>query len=633
MYTKSLFDPTSIIALVLVLLPTTSPLSAKQTNTPSISGVSTGSNNATCINTPVNAANTIPIGPYCATITGANFGTDTAVAVGGRTAIVLSVDSLTQITIAGAGVVPWDGTAQPVVVTSGGVSSLPFFITVGTPNARVSWSAASRFLDQTTFGPTHDDIVRLQTLGFTTWLIGQFRTPQNSPYGTTDLGEYPYYPSRFFFNAASAPDQLRQRVAFSLSQLFVVSADTLGTPENVAPYYNMLYSLSFSNYPTILSAVTISPAMGAYLNMAGNVKASGGPNGTIPSQNFAREVLQLFSIGPVLLDETGTPVTNNGVPVAAYSQTTIGNFARVFTGWNIVDSALISPMVPNNETHDTDITVNPKVLLSVPGGPVLPYQTTTSGDAATELGQALVNIEAHPNVAPFISKFLIQHLVTSNPSPAYVRRVATRFAQTNGDMKTVLMTILLDSEARAGDSNVDGNPSFGHLREPALWLTGLCRSLNSTVTDLSNALPNYSATLGEPMFYSPSVFNFYAPTYALPASFGLQPGLLAPEFQIQSPSEAYQRVWIAATSTLTGGLWSSTFSSPDGYVDLSPYVNLSSEPDLLVDALDAMLTHGQMPTSLKTLLLGAIQTTPPPIQQTTLAIYLLATSSYYQVIH
>jgi uncharacterized protein (DUF1800 family) len=581
----------------------------------------------------VTPANAIPIGPYCATITGGQFGAGAQVTVGNRPAAIISVDSSSQITIAGAGIAAWDGTYQPVTVAVGGVSSHPFSLLVGTLNAKVSWAAASRFLEQAAFGPSHSDVVHLQQVGFNQWLVEQFRWKKSPPYAL-DPGDYGYYAAQFFANADNAPDQLRQKLTFALTQLFVVGVGNT-IPQRVFPYYNMLYDLAFTNYPAILYAVATSPGMGFYLNIAGNQKAS---NGSQPNQNFAREVLQLMSIGTVMLDQSGRPIISNGKTVPTYNQSTIENFARVYTGWDFqaavngdYSEPFSVPMVANNAYHDTDITIHPKVLLSVPGLQ-LPYQITTSGDAVEELGQALANIEAHPNVAPFISKFLIQHFVTSNPTPQYVNRVAQVFQSSHGAISSVMQAILLDQEARAGDKVPDSDPTFGHLKEPAVWLTGITRAINYPVPYPAfsggyTIISAISGWLGQSIFYPPSVFNYYSPSYEIPSALGLAPGTLGPEFQTLSTSNALGRLTYVEGYNITGYDWNAAFPSAN------LYANLSGLPDLLVDALDATMTQGRMPAAMRTAILAQLPNSQTPFQAASLATFMVATSSYYQVSH
>lgn len=673
-----------------------------------------------CSMTPTDGPGVLPIGPYCAVINFAGLYSPVAsVTVGGRAAFILS-STATSVTIAGAGVAAWDGTAQPIIITSSnGISTAPYPVTVGTaganpvsnPNAcsasavPLCWAAASRFLEQAGFGPTYSDVVQLQSMGITAWLGQQFAQAQRGDWPTAGYPQsYPFNASQeynavgadFYYNSVTNPmdDQLAQKVAFVLSQLFVVSS-LVTSPSTAAPYYNMLYADAFTDYPTLLGDVTLSPQMGNYLNMSGNALTNGGncaASGTAmqPSQNYAREILQLFSIGTVLLSSDGTPLISNGSTVSpdgliipanqqipAYGQAEVINFSRVFTGWNWGNGSNYwgVPMGFNASLHDpcsktlllgpTGAAITNTNIAAIPGG----LAGVTAQNATSELNQALANIEAHPNVAPFISKFLIQHLVTSNPSPAYVQRVASQFLIKNaagniGDMKTVLTAILTDTEARAGDQTPDANTTFGHLQEPGLWLSAACRALNCILTPGSadglgtaSVLAYNAGTIGQPPMAAPSVFNFYSPSYPIPESAGLQTaGLLGPEFEINSASQAFQRL-VIGSSVFPGNAWAfyaavaaadATAGLPPPMVDMDLYSNLASGSDfsLLVDALDASMTHGTMPQTLKSAIVGAISNAVPsnpfiangssagvPQANAALAIYLVTTSPYYQVNH
>ena len=262
--------------------------------------------------------------------------------------------------------------------------------------------------------------------------------------------------TRFYTNALYGPDQLRQRVAFALHQIIVVSGVDITLPSRLTPYLQVLDRNAFGNYRNLLQEITLNPAMGNYLDMAGNTS-------TNPNENYAREVLQLFTIGLYQLNQDGTPVLDgSGQPIPAYDQNVVNAFARVFTGWNFATAPAtgivnyIDPLVATESRHDTKA----KTLLQ---GVTLP----PNQKAAKDLSDALDNIFQHPNVPPFISKQLIQHLVTSNPSPSYVRRVADVFTNNGsgvrGDLKAVVRAILLDPEAAANPAPEAGK---GHLRIP-----------------------------------------------------------------------------------------------------------------------------------------------------------------------
>ena len=479
---------------------------------------------------------------------------------------------------------------------------------------------ASRFLAQATFGPTDADIAHLRAVGYQGWLNEQFAaTPTyEMPYLNwvrntlqEDIGQNTRQEA-WFLGALGGPDpqnnalihsdQLRQRVAFALSEIFVTSDQNTtlsGFPLGLAYYYDILIKDAFGNYRTLLEETTLSPAMGVYLNMMGNRRADLSQN-QHPDENYGREINQLFSVGLVMLNLDGTPKLDaSNKPIPTYSQSTITSFAHVFTGWNWADcddngydnflycgpdynasANFLTPMVPyetpppNDSNapsyHDngTDLVNDQpnKTLLIYPGvfhaGQVFAGKT-----AAQDLAFALDNIFNHPNVGPFISKQLIQRLVTSNPSPAYVARVATVFnnngSGVRGDLKAVVQAILLDDEARNGAQK---NPNtFGKLREPLLTLTHYWRAMHGqhkcgqnidqdngdgTFTHYRYANQPYryagygstwntNATqyggVDQASLDSFTVFNFFKPGFK-PAGELSTLGLVAPEFQLQTDS-------------------------------------------------------------------------------------------------
>ena len=397
----------------------------------------------------------------------------------------------------------------------------------------------------------------------------------------------------------------------------------------MVPYQQMLLPGAFSNYPKLLSDVTLSPAMGYYLDMANNAKANVAA-GTVANENYAREILQLFSVGTNVLKQDGTlqlDASNNPIPL--YNQTTITEFARVFTGWTfapvqvggpIIWGAFINPsppMVPYAGMHD----LGSKTLL---GGYVSPSGISPQQD----LQNALNNIATHPNVAPFISKQLIQHLVKSNPTPAYVSRVAAAFTQSNGDLKTVITTILLDSEARANDEGGNDLTSDGHLQEPALLLPGYIRAFGGQMNS-QNYYASNMAVLGEDLYTPASVFNYFSAGYTV----GNTGGLKGPEFQINNPNAAILRENLIATFF---NQYSNPVQSygPGTTVDLTPFLALAVVPATLVDAIDLTLTHGKMPAPMKQIIATAVTNDPSGnLHRVQTAIYLTLTSSYYNVWH
>ncbi len=537
-----------------------------------------------------------------------------------------------------------------------------------------------RFLEQTTWGPTDADLTHLRNVGMQAYLNEQFNTlPQfidgsanlSSDYPATPLfpvnqpapcdancvrDNYTLYPlqKQFMANALSQPDQLRQRVAFALHKFIVIAGRDLNNNETswYAPYLQTIDRNAFGNFRTLLFDITLNPGMGRYLDMAGNSKAA-------PNENYAREVMQLFSVGTDLLNSDGTPVLDpNGNRVPTYSQSEITNFARVFTGWVITTKTVIvngvstsgvpdyiSPMgFSNNTGANGPFDIGAKTLLN---GQNLPACANCTGNAANmttyknaELNAAIDNLFNHQNTGPYVCTQLIRQLVSSNPSPAYVGRCAAAFANngsgTRGDMKAIITEILLDPEAR-GDAKTD--PGYGHLREPILLMTNLLRMFNATsdgvlTTNVSGA-GSFSTPLGQDQFNPPTVFSYFPADYGLPGT-----NLVGPEFGILDTSTTYQRANFVNTLFLANSgngippSVSPNVNRPSGtQLNYSTYQAQAGNPAALVDMLNTSMMHGAMSSSMRTSIINAvtaIASSDPP-GRTRTAIYLVATSSQYQV--
>ena len=498
-------------------------------------------------------------------------------------------------------------------------------------------TAAARILDQTTFGPTTGTIQHVQQIGLNAYLKEQFSEPTSTlaaiptnPLPAVCLGNNTAYPcaeSEWWTAAITGPDQLRQRVAFALSQMFVVSTQSI--PGQAIPqFHNALANDAFTNFYTIMKDVALSPAMGGYLNMLNS--AAPAP-GQIANENFPRENMQLFTLGTAMLNQDGTlQLDSSGNPVQPYTELQVQAFARAFTGWTYAVAGGGSPTkFPNNtadyadpmaavaSAHDT----TSKILLN---GTVLPAGQTAQQD----LTQALTNVFNHPNVGPFVCRQLIQHLVTSTPSAAYVSRIAAIFANdgsgVRGNMQAVINGILTDQEARAGDTNAsfDG----GHLREPILFITAMIRGLGFINTDVNGSyesLSNYSNNLSERPYRANSVFNFFPPDYVIPST-----TVNAPEFGIENTATATLRLSLA-DSIVNNKITSFT-------VDLSNTSTLgvlAANPTSLVQALSGLFMHSQMPANMQTTIVNAITPLTSNAQRVRVAAYLVITSSQYKVIH
>lgn len=386
-----------------------------------------------------------------------------------------------------------------------------------------------RLAKQATFGPDPRTVSRIAALGIPGWVEEQFRlrgstyadmagfVPNN--YCTTNksvpncgivhLSRGPVA-ARFYANAVLAPDQLRQRTAFALGQIIPTSINGNNRAYGMAAYQQMLLDNAFGNYRTLLEQVTLSGYMGSYLSMANSARSA-------PSENYARELLQLFSMGPVALNRDGTPkIASNGATVPNYSEDDVRAISRALTGWTYAQGGGISdwtgwdysrPMVvrAGNWSYDADA----KTFLGT---------TVPSGASPEQSLQAVVDAAFnHPSTAPRISMLLIQHLVTSNPSPAYVDRVAQVFedngAGVRGDMKSVIRAILLDPEARGNEAR---SGTSGKVKEPVLVMTGIARAIGLFSDGVS--FIQRDTALGQPVFRSPSVFNYYSADYPLRGS-------------------------------------------------------------------------------------------------------------------
>ncbi len=415
---------------------------------------------------------------------------------------------------------------------------------------------------------------------------------------------------------------MRQRVAFALHQIVVVSNVDITQPSWMTPYLQVLDRHALGNYRQLLYEVSLNPAMGNYLDIAGNTKA-------VPNENYGREILQLFSLGTFRLNQDGTQQLDvNGEPIPAYTQATVNSFARVFTGWNRAAAPMtgvpnyLDPLVANQSQHD----VGAKTLLN---GTVLPANQS----AAQDLHDAIDNIFNDPNVGPFISKQLIQHLVTSNPSPGYVSRVASVFngglGSARGDLQAVVKAILLDPEAR-GDLKSDAN--YGHLKHPILLITNLLRAFHARSADgtgLSDGYLNPQAVnMGMDLFRPPSVFSYFSPSSGVPGTSGVR----GPEFGVLSTSTALRRANFV--NTMVFGTIAVGANSPTGTsLDLAALQALASAPDQLVQRLDVQLLHGTMSTAMRDAIVRAVTAVNPnnPLKRARTALYLVASSSQYQV--
>jgi uncharacterized protein (DUF1800 family) len=501
--------------------------------------------------------------------------------------------------------------------------SLPGF---SQTTATLTDRAAARFLDQATWGPTPGSIAALEKIGIERWIEDQFGAK------ASDLPDQPLLNSAgnvnqnlapvtaaFYVNAINGPDQLRQRVAFALSEIWVVSQTTVPAAYAFPPYWRIFRANAFKNYRDIIKDVTLSPAMGTYLNMANNNKANAA-KGTAANENYARELMQLFTLGLNQLNPDGSIVMANGAPVPTYNQAEVTQLAKALTGWTY-PTAPGATAKNNNPGYYHGQMHAVASLHDTTAKAIFNNLTIPAGQTAEEDLDSLINdLMAQPTMAPFISQQLIQHLVTSNPSPAYIQRISQVFTRTDGNMGQVVSAILTDTEARAGDSaSAPVVANFGHLREPALFLASMLRGLNATVGP-TNGLNGYSQELGQNIFVAPSVFSYFSPQYTLPN------GLLGPEFAINSTQTSSDRPNIVSTA-LYGLLDNTTV------LNLTPFSTMAGNVPNMVTYMGYVFCHSGMSSALTQAAISAANPQTTNLAKAQAALYVILTSSEYQVIH
>ncbi len=518
------------------------------------------------------------------------------------------------------------------------------------PTPIVNPDDAARFLEQATFGATDSDIHDVSMNGFQWWLNQQFAVPptpmepaveqavmlNNPPCAAGNLtcnaalfvqnsSDEWLVQDAFWQQSLTAPDQLRQRVKYALSQLFVISSNNStaiqSMPRGEASYYDMLGNDAFGNFQQLLHDVTLSPMMGQFLSMLMNDK---GNATTDPDENYAREVMQLFTIGLWQLNNDGTQqLDGNGNPIPTYSNTDVMGLAAVFTGfsWNVpgddgddawsnccmyVGPGYGEELLPMQSYPSHHSTVEKDFL-----GVTIP--ASGSPDPEGDLTTALNTLFNHPNLPAFFSKQMIQHLVTSNPSPAYVNRVAQVFINdgtgTRGNLQAVITAILLDPEARESATYV-GNPQYGKVREALLRYTEWARAFSAQSATGSYNLgstedPIYG--LGEMWLRSPTVFNWFSPLYTPPNSPIEQANLLSPEMQMTNVSTV-----VGYINYLQSAIGSNSTSGSDVFASYATEMSLAATPDQLVDRLNLLLMSGQMSSNLYNEILSAVNAIPIP---------------------
>lgn len=498
---------------------------------------------------------------------------------------------------------------------------------------------AARFLQQAQFSSTPAEIDQVQKMGFEPWLNGQINRPTEQSgwdwlvaqgFNQDTSGGFKAANSMIWFQLIGQDDQVRKRVALALSEFFVVSAKGLGgvpKPKSfaVAAWWDLLNEQAFGNFRTLLERVTLSFPMGKYLSTLNNQRANP-KTGRAPDENYAREVMQLFTIGLVQLNLDGTPrLDASGNTIDTYSQDDITNLSRVFTGWH---ADLAGEQLPENPARfKNPMQFAPRrhspediqfLGLHIPAG--------TDGELALEM--ALDHLFEHPNTGPFFCRQMIQRLVTSNPSPAYVKRVAQKFNNNGqgvrGDLAAVFKAILLDREARLYDPH---NPTHGKIREPMVCFVQWAKTFNAQPENGAWNIPNLDRPLGQSPFTAASVFNFFRPDYALKsASRSVRP-FYAPEMEItnESTTASYANFMQAVASGRMKQL------KPD----YSGLLALANQPDALVEQLNTLLCAGQLSAESAEVIAGAVKDSESgpkgPAAKVATAVFLVMISPDYRV--
>lgn len=466
--------------------------------------------------------------------------------------------------------------------------------------------SVGRFLKQTTFGPTPQLMTHVQQIGFNAYLDEQFALPE-STYPNPLTATRQQVVDRFWINAFKGNDQLRQRTIYALSQIWVTSLNKNTSADMTIPWLQILSRNAFGNYRTLMREMTLDASMGHYLDLVNSNKPAGTSGA---NENYARELMQLFTIGLYKLNQDGSlQLDGNGQPIPAYTQADVRQLALALTGWTYPTrpgqtpsqgnngAYYMGPMEPRQNNHDTTA----KTIL----GQSLPANQMIQQD----LDDALDIIFNHPNVAPFVSVRLIRALVTSNPSPAYIARISAVFNDNGqgvrGDLKAVIRAILLDAEAR--DDNPP--PEFGRLRSPFQHTIAFLRAMNLNINEPLSFAYIYTG-MGESILNAPTVFGHYSPLYKMPGN----NQLFAPEMQIYTPTEAVNRAnfiyWMMH----------------EGPVDLTPFTSIAANSTQLIDAVDTRLLEGRMTPEMRASITTALQASTDNRSRALTVLYLVATS-------
>jgi uncharacterized protein (DUF1800 family) len=458
----------------------------------------------------------------------------------------------------------------------------------------------ARFLEQATFGPSPQSLAHLKQIGINAWLDEQFSMPE-TPIAAPADNSMDALRQWMLYNYSASPDQLRQKVAYALSQIIVTSANKLIYADEILPWLQVLSRNAFGNYRQLLREVTLSPSMGKYLDLARSTRPIAGSGA---NENYPRELMQLFSIGLWQLNQDGSQALDaNGNPIPAYDQQTVRQVALALTGWVYVNNAyedFSAPMVPRAANHDT--TAKSFLGCDLPAG--------QSPDQ--DLDGVLDCLMQHPNMPPFVATRLIRLLVTSNPTPGYIHRVADVFAGANGglrgDLQATIRAILTDPEARQDAATA----TSGRLKDAIGQTVGLVRALGGQF-GAQNQITYLYDYMSQSILTPPSVFSWFSPLYRIPNTprFG-------PEFQIYSATDATLRGNFFYA--LVGGAYQSPLFQPYG-----------NDMPGLVEAANQVLLYGRMPAAMKQALIAAATPGYDAQARITTVVYLTALSGQYAI--
>ncbi|NIV17172.1 MAG: DUF1800 family protein [Woeseiaceae bacterium] len=504
----------------------------------------------------------------------------------------------------------------------------------------MSKAEAFQFLNQATFGATEAEADRIIAMGVESWIDEQMRQPASLQLPHMQTLPPPQFMGQlqvdrvdvWFRNSVNGPDQLRQRVAFALSEIMVVSqiGALQGQPFGLASYYDMLAQNAFGNYRQLIEAVTLHPSMGVYLSMLGNEKPDP-VNNIRPDENYARELMQLFSIGLVELNQDGTQkLDQNNMPIPTYDQSIIEGFAHVFTGWTYANAPRFHPNFANQFRQITPMELWPDYH-DTGAKKILNGETIPAGQSGVQdLTMALDNIFNHPNVGPFIAIRLIHRLTTSNPSPDYVSRVAAVFDDNGrgvrGDLGAVVKAILTDPEARPAVSM----DTDGKMKEPLMRLTQVWRAYDATSQSGKYPLVFINAIFGQGPLQATHVFNFFSPFYAPPGEIRDR-GFVAPELEIATE---YLNTYVTNYLFYQAFVLNSTnenLNENDVYINFEAEMAIADDVDLLIDTVAGKLLGGEISDTLRNETAGmlALIAADNPALRVAETIYFIATSPEY----